>query len=82
MRAQVAQCFANLQEILTAADAGFDDVVKYTVFTTDIDAYMQTQDMRARFFVGKPAATLVEVRKLANPDMLVEVEASVSLPAG
>lgn len=80
MRAQVAQCFANLGEILAAAGANFDDVVKYTVFTTDIEAYMLTQEMRVPFFVGKPAATLVEVRKLADPAMLVEVEAIVSVP--
>jgi len=80
IRAQVAQCFANLEDVLAAAGAGFEDVAKYTVFTTDIDAYMkQTQDIRAPFFVGRPAATLVEVRRLADPDMLVEVEAIVSL---
>jgi enamine deaminase RidA (YjgF/YER057c/UK114 family) len=80
IRAQVAQCFANLTEILTAAGATFGDVVKYTIFTTDIDAFNEgTRDVRSPFFVDRPAATLVQVSRLVDPRMLVEIEAVVSL---
>lgn len=81
VREQVAQCFRNLGDILAAAGAGFEDVVKYTIFTTDIDRFVrETLEVRAPFFGGKPAATLVEVSRLIDPDMLVEIEAIVHLP--
>ena len=81
MRAQVAQCFRNLTDILDAAGAEWKDVVKFTLFTTDIDRFTrETLDVRAPFFAGRPAATLVEVSRLIHPDMLVEIEAIVHLP--
>jgi enamine deaminase RidA (YjgF/YER057c/UK114 family) len=81
MRMQVAQCFSNLGDILKAAGAGWHDVVKYTMFTTDIDRFTrETQDVRSPYFCGKPAATLVEVPRLIDPQMLIEIEAVVHLP--
>lgn len=83
IRAQTAQCFANLGDILAAAGARWEDVVKYTIFTTDIDRfYNETLALRAPYFVGSPAATLVEVSRLVDPRMLVEIEAVVHLGAG
>jgi len=80
MRAQVTQCFANLADILAAANAKFQNVIKFTMFTTDIDAFnRETRDIRLPHFSGRPAATLVEVSKLVDPRMLVEIEAIVSL---
>jgi 2-iminobutanoate/2-iminopropanoate deaminase len=80
MRAQVKQCFANLEDILKCAGATWNDIVKYTIYTTDIDRYdTETREIRKPFYVGRPAATLVEVRKLMHPDMLVEVEAIVDI---
>lgn len=80
MRAQVTQCFANLSDILKAAGASFENVVKFTVFTTDIDRFNNdTRDIRFPHFVGRPAATLVEVSKLVDSRMMVEIEAIVCL---
>jgi len=80
MRAQVKQCFANLSDILKAAGASFEGVVKFTIFTTDIDGFnADTRDIRFPYFGGRPAATLVEVSKLVDPRMLVEIEAIVCL---
>jgi enamine deaminase RidA (YjgF/YER057c/UK114 family) len=80
IRAQVAQCFANLKDILGAAGATFGDVVKYTIFTTDIDAFNEeTRDVRSPFFVDRPACTLVQVSRLIDPRMMVEIEAVVCL---
>jgi 2-iminobutanoate/2-iminopropanoate deaminase len=80
MRAQVAQCFANLGDILAAAGTSFDKVVKFTIYTTDIDRFNNdTRDIRYPYFSGRPAATLVEVSKLVDPRMLVEIEAIVCL---
>ena len=80
MRAQVSQCFANLADILKAAETSFERVVKFTIFTTDIDRFnSDTRDIRFPYFSGRPAATLVEVSKLVDPRMLVEIEAIVCL---
>ena len=80
IRAQIEQCFTNVGDVLRAAGAGFADVVKWTMYTTDIDAFSRASDLWHRHFVDRPASTLVEVRRLVHPDMLVEIEAVVSLP--
>jgi len=79
--AQAQQCYDNIGDILEAAGAGWGDVIKYLIFTTDIQAFTaQTREIRSRYYVNRPAATLVEVPRLADPKMLVEIEAIVSLP--
>ena len=81
MRAQVSQCFKNLKDILDSVSAGWEDVIKYTIFTTDIESFNnETFDIRRHFFVDRPAATLIEVRRLIHPEMMVEIEATVSIP--
>jgi 2-iminobutanoate/2-iminopropanoate deaminase len=79
IRAQIEQCFKNVGDVLRAAGAGFDDVVKWTMYTTDIDAFSRESEVWHRYFVDRPASTLVEVRRLVHPDMLVEIEAVVIL---
>ena len=81
MPEQVAQCFRNLNDILAAAGTSFEHVIKYTIYTTDIDRFVrETYDARARYFDAKPGATLVEVSRLIDPGMLVEIEAIVHVP--
>jgi enamine deaminase RidA (YjgF/YER057c/UK114 family) len=80
MRAQVTQCFANLADVLQGAGTGFANVVKYTIYVTDIDRFNEdTRDIRYPYFVDRPAATLVQVSKLVDPHMLVEIEAIACL---
>lgn len=80
MRAQIEQCFRNVGDVLRAAGADFGDVLKWTMYTTDIDAFSQHADVYRRHFIDRPASTLVEVRRLVMPEMLVEIEAIASLP--
>ena len=75
IRAQIEQCFRNVGDVLHAAGADFGDVLKWTMYTTDIEAFGKHADVYHRYFVNKPASTLVEVRRLALPEMLVEIEA-------
>ena len=75
MRKQIEICFANLGDLLSAAGANFGDVIKYTMYTTDIDAFREHTDLYREYFIDYPASTLVEVSKLAHPDMTVEIEA-------
>lgn len=79
--AQTRQCFENVNDILKAAGAGFGDVVKWTMYTTDIDAFnAEAGEIWHHYFVDRPASTLVEVRRLMVPEMMVEIEAVVRLP--
>lgn len=80
IRKQIETCFKNLGDVLHAAGADFGDVVKYTMYTTDIDAFHENTDVYRAHFIDHPASTLVEVRKLAHPKMTVEIEAIVRLP--
>ena len=74
--AQTRQVFANLGAVLAAAGAGFGDVVKVTVFLTDVDDRRAVNTVRQEVFGdARPASTLVEVSRLAIPGALVEIEA-------
>jgi 2-iminobutanoate/2-iminopropanoate deaminase len=79
--AQTRQVFANLEAILAAAGASIRDVVKVTVFLTDVgDRAAVDTVRRAVFGDTRPASTLVEVSKLVLDDALVEIEAVALLP--
>jgi enamine deaminase RidA (YjgF/YER057c/UK114 family) len=75
--AQAAQALENLRHALEANGATFDDILKVTVFVTDMAAARPALvAARPRYFRGTPpASTLVEVRRLAGDDYLIEIEA-------
>jgi 2-iminobutanoate/2-iminopropanoate deaminase len=80
--AQTRQILVNLQLVLDAAGATMADVLKVTVFLTDINDRVAINPVRQEFFgSARPASTLIEVSKLALPEMKVEIEAVVGLPA-
>jgi len=75
MRAQIRQVGENLKAALEAAGASLADLVKTTTFVTDIDEFFKHVDVRMEYFgAALPTSTTVEVRRLAHPDLLVEVE--------
>ncbi len=80
MRRQIEQCFSNVGDVLKEAGAGFGDVVKWTMYTTDIDAFSEHADLYRSHFIDKPASTLIEISRFVDKDMLVEIEAVVLLP--
>ena len=74
--AQARQVFANVEAVLAAAGASFADVVKVTVFLTDVDDRAAVNTVREEVFgATRPASTLVEVSRLAIPGARIEVEA-------
>jgi 2-iminobutanoate/2-iminopropanoate deaminase len=80
--AQARQALANVGAVLAAANATFADVVKVTVYLTDIEDRPRINDVRREVFgAARPASTLVEVSRLAVPGALVEIEAVAALPA-
>jgi 2-iminobutanoate/2-iminopropanoate deaminase len=75
MRAQLRQVGENLKAALAAAGATLNDLVKTTTYVIDIDEFFKHVDVRMAYFGALPTSTTVEVRRLAHPDFLVEVEA-------
>ena len=80
MRAQMEMSFQNVGDVLRAAGTDFGNVLKWTMYTTDIDEFSKNADVYKRHFINRPASTLVEVRRLIFPEMLVEIEAVALLP--
>jgi reactive intermediate/imine deaminase len=73
--AQTRQVFENMRAVLAAAGCGFEDVVKLTIFLTDIDDRPLINPVRREVFgATRPASTLVEVPRLAVPGAKVEIE--------
>lgn len=76
MRAQLRQVGENIKAALAAAGATLADIVKTNTYVTDIEEFFRHADMRMRYFApAMPTSTTVEVRRLAGPDFLVEIEA-------
>ncbi|MFQ5426652.1 MAG: RidA family protein [Gaiellales bacterium] len=74
--AQTRQALENIRAILSAAHASPADVVKVTVFLTDIDDREAINPVRQEFFGdARPASSLIEVSRLAIPGIRVEIEA-------
>ena len=78
--AQAAQVFRNLDIALQASGCTPANLVKLTVFLTDMDNLALYREARNRFFASvtppaAPAVTLVEVSKLYGPDFMIEIEA-------
>ena len=79
--AQARQVLANVGAVLAAAGATFADVVKVTVYLTDIADRARINPVRQEFFGdARPASTLVEVSALAVPGAKLEIEAVALIP--
>jgi 2-iminobutanoate/2-iminopropanoate deaminase len=75
MKAQAEQVFKNLEAALAAGGAKFADVVKMNTYVTDMDRAPAVREVRARYFgEATPASTLVQVVRLARPELLLEIE--------
>lgn len=79
---QARQALTNLKAMVEAAGGTIHDIVKVNTYLTDLRYREELARVRAEFFPeGKlPASTLVGVSALADPDMLVEIEAVAVLP--
>ena len=74
--AQARRCIEVIGEVLQAAGASLDDVVRTRIFVTDIDRWEEVARAHKEAFGDiMPATTMVEVSRLIDPAMLVEIEA-------
>ncbi len=73
---QARQSLRNIERALAEAGASLRDVVRTRIYLTDIDRWEEAARAHAEAFAGvKPAASMVEVSRLTDPAMLVEIEA-------
>ena len=80
---QAKSIFSKIKGLLEAAGGSMADVVKITVYVTNIKNNVKVWAARREFFTGNfPASTLVEVRALASPEILVEIEAIAHIGKG
>lgn len=73
---QTRQSLANVETALQEAGATIDDVVRTRIFVIDIDQWEEIGRAHGEVFEDvRPATSMVEVSRLIDPDMLVEIEA-------
>jgi enamine deaminase RidA (YjgF/YER057c/UK114 family) len=78
--AQAAQCIRNIEKALRALGAGLENVVRTRMFVTDISRWEEYGRAHGEFFRAiMPATTMVEVSKLIDPQMLIEIEADAEI---
>lgn len=74
--AQARQVFENLAFVLETGGSSLANVVKVTIYLTDMGNFPKIVELRERYFTPPyPADTIVEVRALALPELMIEIEA-------
>jgi enamine deaminase RidA (YjgF/YER057c/UK114 family) len=81
LRAQARQVLENIRAILRAHGADMQDVVNVTVYVTDMRAFHDIADIRLEYFPRNgPASAIIEVSRLALPELLIEISAVAAIP--
>lgn len=76
---QTEQCTQNVLDVLAAAGLGAESIVKVVIYVTDIDAYEAARPASGPLYVARPVSTLIEVPRLQEAAMMVEIEAVAAL---
>jgi enamine deaminase RidA (YjgF/YER057c/UK114 family) len=80
MRAQLRQALENLKTAVEAAGASLKDLVRTNTYVTDIEEYFKHVDVRMEYYShAMPTSTTVEVRRLAQPELMVEIDAIAAI---
>lgn len=81
--AQTAQILRNIERALQSVGASHKDVVRTRAFVTDIDRWEAIGRAHREFFQGvRPTLTIVQVDRLLEPEMMVEMEADAVIADG
>jgi len=83
MYSQARETFTKIKHLMEAAGGTMNDIIRVDIYVTDIKQREEVWRARREFFTGDfPTSTLVEVRALATPQLLVEVNAIGFLGGG
>ena len=75
---QMKNCYGDLDKVLKHYGCTFSDVVVENVFTTDMPAFLEHADYRNSIYTGQfPTGTWLEVKGLALPEFMIEIELEV-----
>jgi len=78
---QVTQALENIQSVLASFGGRMEDIYSLTHHVTDIDEFMKTGHIRNQYFKPPyPVTTTVEVSRLYNPKLMVEITGSAEIP--
>lgn len=78
--AQTIQVIKNIEKALMALDASLENIVRTRMFVTDISRWKEYGKAHGEIFKEiMPATTMVEISKLIDPKMLIEIEADAEL---
>ena len=82
MAGQMRAAYGTIQRTLAAHGATFEEVVKETIYTTDMDALLKASDLRFEYYAKErlPTTAWVQVQRLVDPGFLVEIEVVAELP--
>jgi enamine deaminase RidA (YjgF/YER057c/UK114 family) len=81
MRVQVRRVLENIREVLASMGGQMSDVVSLVHYATDIEQFMSTGDIRKEYFSAPfPVTTTVQVGRLYNPDLMIEITAVAEIP--
>lgn len=83
IQAQAVQVFENLKLALEGVGATFADVIKFTIFITDLtpEKRKAVMDVRGRYIskANPPAATMIGIHRLVQDDLMLEIEAVAAI---
>jgi 2-iminobutanoate/2-iminopropanoate deaminase len=82
MAGQMRAAYTNIRHTLEAHGADFEEVVKETIYTTDMDALIKASDLRFEFYSKErlPTTSWVQVQRLVDRGFLVQIEVVAELP--
>jgi 2-iminobutanoate/2-iminopropanoate deaminase len=81
MRAQLRQVLENIRAVLASMGGTMGDILSLVHYTTDIEGFMKAGDVRQAFFAAPfPITTTVQVQRLYDPALMIEIAAIAEIP--